>query len=326
MIWAYSIIGAILGIILCYIIMRPKQILDQETLQKNKELQKEHTQLIAAIASAETETSALEQKKASLNQDIQTISAQAKATTDEIYQKSYDLMQEKLAQSAELSAEKFRKAEEQAQQEYLDLLAENAKEAIETIETRQLELKTLEITLDILKEKARAAIEADKRKLLDEQAKNYYKINISDEDIEDIKMLQEVAKKLNKDPEPINKIIWESYYKKPTMDLLGRLVPTGQTHTGIYKITNIKTNQCYIGQSVDLRNRLRDHIKAGLGINSSNNKFYSELKTLGPEAFMYEIIEECPRIALNERERYWIDFYDSTNFGYNTTLGVNKND
>ena len=306
--------------------MRPKQILDQETLQKNEELQKEHTQLIAAIASAETETSALEQKKASLNQDIQTISAQAKATTDEIYQKSYDLMQEKLAQSAELSAEKFRKAEEQAQQEYLDLLAENAKEAIEAIETRQLELKTLEITLDILKEKARAAIEADKRKLLDEQAKNYYKINISDEDIEDIKMLQEVAKKLNKDPEPINKIIWESYYKKPTMDLLGRLVPTGQTHTGIYKITNIKTNQCYIGQSVDLRNRLRDHIKAGLGINSSNNKFYLELKALGPEAFMYEIIEECPRIALNERERYWIDFYDSTNFGYNTTLGVNKND
>jgi len=36
------------------------------------------------------------------------------------------------------------------------------------------------------------------------------------------------------------------------------------------------------------------------------------MKTLGPENFMYEILEECSRNKLNERERYWIDFYDST--------------
>ena len=127
---------------------------------------------------------------------------------------------------------------------------------------------------------------------------------MSEEDIEDIAMLKEVAKKLNKDPEPINKIIWEMYYKKPTIDLLGRLTPTGTTHTGIYKITSLKTGQCYIGQSVDLRNRLRDHIKAGLGIASSNNRFYTEMKTNGPEAFMYEVLEECDRTALNEKERF----------------------
>lgn len=39
---------------------------------------------------------------------------------------------------------------------------------------------------------------------------------------------------------------------------------------------------------------------------------------------MYEIIEECDRSQLNERERYWIEFYESTDFGYNTTQG-NKN-
>ena len=88
------------------------------------------------------------------------------------------------------------------------------------------------------------------------------------------------------------------------MDLLGRLTPTGVNHIGIYKVTNLKTNQCYIGQSVDLRNRLRDHIKAGLGIGSSNNRFYTEMKNIGPENFMYEILEECDRSQLNEKERF----------------------
>lgn len=313
-----------MGIILCYIIMRPKQILDQETLQKNNNLRKEYTELTAAIASAETETNALEKRKASLNADIETISAQATAAANEIYKKSYDLMQEKMSQSAEIAGYRYQLAEEEHKQEYLSIMEENVKTFNTNIAIKQAELKTVSETLNILKEKVKAAIELDKRNMLKESEKDYYKIKILDQDKEDIQLLQEVAKKLNKDPEPINKIIWELYYKKPTMDLLGRLTPTGQTHCGIYKITNLKTNQCYIGQSVDLRNRLRDHIKAGLGISSSNNKFYTEMKTIGPESFMYEIIEKCDRSQLNEREKYWINFYQSIDWGYNTLQG-NKN-
>ena len=91
---------------------------------------------------------------------------------------------------------------------------------------------------------------------------------------------------------------------------------------GIYKITNIDNGKCYIGQSVDIRTRFRDHIKAGLGINASNNKFYTDMKEIGPEHFMYEIIEKCPREKLNERERYWIDFFQSADYGFNTLKGV----
>ena len=284
--------------------MRPKQILDQETLQKNEELKKEYTKLVADIASAETETGALERRKASLNADIQNINAQAAASADAIYKKSYELMQEKMSQSAEIAGLQYQRAEEAHKKEYLSLLEENVKLFTSNINLKQLELATVEKTLSELKDKANAAIEVDKRRMLDEQSKDYYKIIISKEDIDDIALLKDVIKKLNKDPEPINKIIWEIYYKKPTMDLLGRLTPTGTTHCGIYKITNIESGKCYIGQSVDLRNRLRDHIKAGLGIASSNNRFYSEMKNLGPEAFMYEIIEECEREKLNEREKY----------------------
>ena len=321
MIWLYGIVGAVIGIIICYIIMRPKQILDQETLQKNNDLRKEYTELTAAIASAETETGALEKRKASLNQDIQNISAQASATADAMYKKSYDLMQEKMSQSAEIAMVKYQQAEKEYQNEYLSTLAETSQEFSDQITNYQLQINEYENIIVDLQNKVNAAIEADKRKALEEDKKKYYELAISEEDKEDIALLKEVVKKLNKDPEPVNKVIWELYYKKPTMDLLGRLTPTGTTHIGIYKVTNLTTNQCYIGQSVDLRNRLRDHIKAGLGIASSNNRFYTEMKNEGPEAFMYEILEECDRSQLNEKERFWINFYSSTNWGYNVMQG-----
>lgn len=274
-----------------------------------------------ACFKAETEYRALEKQKEILNNDIKTIGAQASAITDEMYQKSFDLMQEKLSQAADMASEKYQKAEEDYQQEYLNVLEENVKKFTDTIGIKQAELKTVEDALTILKQKTKAAIEADKRKVLKEEEKNYYKITISENALADIQILREVIKQLKCDPLPINKVIWEVYYKNPTTNLLGRLVPTGTTHVGIYKITNMETGQCYIGQSVDLRARIRDHIKAGLGINSSNNKFYSEMKNIGPEKFMYEIIEECPREQLNERERYWINFYESTDWGYNSTIG-----
>lgn len=308
----------LIGII---IFLFPKHKLDQETVQKNNELKENLTKLTADIASAETENRALEKQKNSLNADIETISAQATATANEIYQKSYDLMQEKLSQSAELAAKEYQKTEEEYQQEYLAMMADNVKKFTEAIGMKQAELATVAEALNILKEKAKAAIAADKRRVLEEEEKNYYKISISENALADIQILREVIKQLKCDPLPINKVIWEVYYKNPTTNLLGRLVPTGTTHIGIYKITNIETGQCYIGQSVDLRSRIRDHIKAGLGINSSNNKFYSEMKNIGPEKFMYEIIEECPRDQLNERERYWINFYESTDWGYNSTIG-----
>ena len=46
----------------------------------------------------------------------------------------------------------------------------------------------------------------------------------------------------------------------------------------IAKITNKENGMCYIGQSVNLADRLRAHIKAGLGIDSSNNKLYTAMK------------------------------------------------
>ena len=50
------------------------------------------------------------------------------------------------------------------------------------------------------------------------------------------------------------------------------------------------------------------------------------MKSVGPESFTYEIIEECDRSKLNERERYWINFYNSTDWGFNSTVGNKDRD
>ena len=303
--------------------MRPKHKLDEEILQKNIELKEEYAKLSANITSTEREINALADKKKSLAIDIDNISEQATKTAETIYKKSYALMQEKLEQSAKIESEKYQKEKEKAEEEYLNLLADNASKYYEDVQKREESIKAYDLQLNDIKTKFQTAIEAYKRLELQKNELLYYKIQISEEDKEDIRLLKKVSKNLNKDAEPINKIIWESYYKKPTMDLLGRLTPTGQTHIGIYKITNEQTGQCYIGQSADLRNRIRDHVKAGLGINSSNNRFYTEMKNIGPENFKFEILEECERSQLNEREKYWIEFFDSTGYGYNTSKGIN---
>ena len=91
---------------------------------------------------------------------------------------------------------------------------------------------------------------------------------------------------------------------------------------GIYKITSNDTGKCYIGQSIDIETRWMQHITAAK-YETDNNKFYNALRKYGYENFTYEIIEECEKAqeALDERERYWIEYYDSYNNGYNSTKG-----
>lgn len=67
-------------------------------------------------------------------------------------------------------------------------------------------------------------------------------------DIEEITAIRSVAHLL-RDPEPINKVIWKVYYEKPYTDLIGRVIGSG-VHTGIYKITNLNNQMCYVGQAV----------------------------------------------------------------------------
>lgn len=84
---------------------------------------------------------------------------------------------------------------------------------------------------------------------------------------------------------------------------------------GIYKITSL-TNSIYIGQSVDVYSRWYFYKKY---CAEGQFRLDNSLKKHGIENHKFEIIEECPREKLNEREIYWIQFYNS----FNTPHGMN---
>ena len=88
-----------------------------------------------------------------------------------------------------------------------------------------------------------------------------------------------------------------------------------------YKITNLKNQKVYIGQAANLADRWKDHIKAGLGIDTPSNMLYTAMIKDGVENFTFEVLEECERSALNDRETYYIEFYRSQEHGYNMTKG-----
>ena len=91
----------------------------------------------------------------------------------------------------------------------------------------------------------------------------------------------------------------------------------------IYKIINLQNNKIYIGQTQqDYRVRFAQHISHAK-TGHSNHKLARAIRKYGKDSFVVEVLEEVPFEKLDEREIYWIKYYDSTNdkIGYNITLG-----
>lgn len=89
----------------------------------------------------------------------------------------------------------------------------------------------------------------------------------------------------------------------------------------IYKIVNDTNNKVYIGQTVNIEKRWYKH--RYLASSGFDRHLYNAMRKYGIENFHIEVIEECPEEKLDERERYWIQQYNSTdkNYGYNKSFG-----
>ena len=84
---------------------------------------------------------------------------------------------------------------------------------------------------------------------------------------------------------------------------------------GIYKITS-PSNRIYIGQSIDIEVRFKKYKN-----NCRTQKLVKHsFEKYGINNHIFEVIEECDISKLNERERYWQDFYDVLNGGLNCRL------
>lgn len=90
----------------------------------------------------------------------------------------------------------------------------------------------------------------------------------------------------------------------------------------IYKITNTINSKSYIGQTIqNVKERFYQHCATKCSKAVSNMAIHRAIKKYGKSNFTVEVIEEIDSANLNDRERYWIRYYDSYNNGYNSTEG-----
>lgn len=125
-----------------------------------------------------------------------------------------------------------------------------------------------------------------------------------------------------RNPLPLCKAMYDIYYKVPTTNLINDLGVKGVS--GIYKITDTTNSKMYIGQSVDMGERWRQHIKRGIGAEAgtiSGSKLYSAMMSNKLWNFKFELLEEVPKDNLNAREKFWISYFNATEYGYNMKSG-----
>jgi len=314
--WTFLLIGLIIGGLIGYTATRvklSKQI--NQTEEINTAIREENNRAQAELEAARKQQKDLNSSLSELSAKILKSQEEADIAIQNYYDKNLKAAKQNFALDIEQLEADYTKAEFECKKEYLKTLDEASKDFIEEINNKKETIESLKTILAELQEKVNAAIEANKRAVELEQQKDFYRLVLSDIDIEEIKKLREVTTYL-RNSEPLNKVIWKIYYERPYTDLVGRVIGSG-VHCGIYKITNIENGMCYVGQAVNIADRWKQHIKRGIGADPpTRNKLYPAMLTSGVENFTFEIVEECDREKLNDREQYWQEYFGAKEFGY----------
>ena len=261
------------------------------------------------VAKATEDIDNLRREKEHLNEQITFIHDQA-ATVKSNVQLALDQDLEKIRAD-------YEEARLAAEREYVDTVEEYSRQMGEVIEANTDALNAVNKQIDDAKQ-VMASINDEKARAEAEQS--LYMLSVTADDMVEIRALRDVSKTF-RDATPVNKLIWSLYYQKPYKDLVVKYLGDEKT-CGIYSITDTTTGKRYIGQSVDVATRWSDHIKRGLGADKgADTKLYAAMKAHGVENFKFELLEKVPRDRLNEQERFWIEYFDTTKTGLNTTKG-----
>ena len=84
----------------------------------------------------------------------------------------------------------------------------------------------------------------------------------------------------------------------------------------IYKITNNVNGKVYIGQTIQtIKERFYQHCATKCSDSVLNMAIHKAIKKYGKSNFTIEVIEEVDKDSLNDREKFWIEYYNSYIWG-----------
>ena len=287
------------------------------TTKENTEVELENKKRLEKLERLRIEQTAQEQNLVLLKNNINTLN-------NSIQEKNEEL--NRLHQQSINSLEVEKQLSEQAFDNYFKTLEQQYdktdKEYAAKVQSCEEELSLVQADLDKMREMRAAAQQALLKEQEIKENKDNYRLIPTDADLADIKTLERVKRQLNK-PRILSMLIWQTYWQ-PIAKRQFPVIIKAKTATGIYKITNTITEQCYIGQALDIYKRWSQHAKCGLGIDTPpGNKLYQAIQEYGLENFTFEVLTECNSTELDEKEKYFISLYQADIFGYNGTKGNN---
>ena len=301
---------SIVNIIVIAAYLKKKHKLDEVDLDNQEKLNQQKK----ALEEVEQKLASCKQQNYTLDTEISNKLIQANAI-----QERYDTLTTNLSQIQNTYDVLVKQAEQNYAAELEELKRKNQEEIDEANLTTQITINKVNGQIDDCQKLYASLVASYQIANEESDARRHVQISLATREDIDF-MLNYVSPRL-KNPAIISKLIWSEYFQKPTNDMLDYVLPSRDC-AGIYKITNDETKEAYIGRSVSVRKRLTDHIKSSLGIDTiADQHVHRVMREKGIWNFTFELIEECAREKLNEREKYYIEFFHTDQYGYNQKAG-----
>lgn len=331
MMWIMAALWLILIGILFFLIKKHRIILNKEKIKLNKKFQKEEERLIKDYEELEAKLAArakgiqdnyaekekwlkwdldkLKNDKETLDRHICELKDFGQRQVDEKIKDYEQLRLTQINHSLELEEKRKQELLQRQLDDFIASAAETKKSVNDEIEELKLLLEDYKSKRDLINQ----AIVHEKE--IHEQ-QDFYRIVLNESDKEDIQLLNTIEMRLHS-REALYKLIYDVFYKKPLNDMINRVLQ-GKEFCGIYRITNLKTNEAYIGKSTNIKTRWQNHCKTAIGLDGmARTKIHNAMKEYGIDNFSFEVLEKCTKENYSEREKYWINFYETNVYGYN---------
>lgn len=290
-----------------------RQLAETEFRLHLSRMNEERQQLEAEIRQRELLIKQLELRKQEQEKLINEAISDKKKIVDTEVEAYRDVEMQKARTAIDADAEANRSWAEASLRSYWDGLAQGTQEI-------EQELALVRAELDDYKKKQQAINKAIIRQRAIDEQQDFFRVCLSEFAIEDIKLLQEIRQKLHTS-DNLNKLIYDVYVSKSVQEMVKRVLE-GNSPSGIYKITRLKTGEIYIGKSTNVKDRWIQHCKTVYGAGTiAHSILHTTMAKDGLEQFTFELVEEVPKDKLTEREKYWISFYGSKEYGLNERNG-----
>lgn len=290
-----------------------KERIEQEELLFNKRKDEIEKNLIERKQAAEEVITAVELRRAAIEQAY----ADRVAAEKEKIEIELNAYKEKISQANLLAIQEEDKARKEKAEAELIAFINNCN--LQKEQT-QIELDKLLIKLNDFQQKQQVINEEILRKRQLEEQQDFFRVALSESSLSDMQILLSIREKLIS-RENLDKLIYDAYISKSVTEMIKRVL-NGKAPSGIYKITRLKTGEIYIGKSTDVKKRWSEHCKTAYGVGTiAHSILHTTIKKDGIENFTFELLEEVPKDKLAEREKYWISFYGSKEYGLNERVG-----